>query len=83
MSRFGVDEFGGTYKLRPSRFQRLKPLTPEYAMLPILEGFNWVECLAGVDAAQLYLVIFRSVRRETADPVRLKEYDDLAYAEAW
>jgi hypothetical protein len=65
-----------------SPFQRLAPLTPEYARLPILEGFNWVECLTDVDAGRWYLVAFRSVRREAADPLRLKAFDDLAYAEA-
>ena len=60
----------------------MRPITRKYAALPILEGFNWSECLAEVDAARFYLVIFRSVRRETADPIRLKAYDDRAYAEA-
>lgn len=63
-------------------FQRLAPLTPDYATLPVLDGFNWAECLTDVDAGRWYLVVFRSVRRETADPARLKAFDDLAYAEA-
>jgi hypothetical protein len=87
MSRYGVDRFGGTKDTRPApfrrlRLERLKPLTLDYAMLPILEGFNWAECLAKVDEVRLYLVVFRSVRREAADPVRLKAYDDRAYEEA-
>jgi hypothetical protein len=63
-------------------FEQLRPITPDYAELPILEGFNWAECFATIDEARLYLVVFRSVRRETADPVRLKMFDDLAYEEA-
>jgi hypothetical protein len=87
MTRYGVDRFGGTSGARPDpfrrlRLERLKPLTPDYAMLPILEGFNWAECLAKVDDVRLYLVVFRSVRRESADPIRLKAYDDRAYEEA-
>jgi hypothetical protein len=68
--------------MNESPFERLRPITPDYAELPILEGFNWAECFAHIDEARLYLVVFRSVRRETADPVRLKKFDDLAYEEA-
>lgn len=64
------------------RFDHLTPVTPHYALLPILEGFNWPDCLAGVDEGQWYLVVFRSVRRADADEQMLTEYDDLAYAEA-
>src|SRR5579862_6200008 len=31
------------------RFDRLTPITPHYATLPVLEGFNWSGCLAGVE----------------------------------
>jgi hypothetical protein len=65
-----------------SPFRLLRPLTSDYAQLPILEGFNWAECLADVDAGQWYLVVFRSIRRESADPLVLKMLDDRAYEEA-
>jgi hypothetical protein len=68
--------------MKPSPFQRLHPLTSDYARLPVLEGFNWADCLADIDAGQWYLVVFRSIRRETADPVLLKMLDDRAYEEA-
>ena len=68
--------------MEQTRFERLAPRTPNYAELPVLDGFNWVDCLADVEAGRRYLVVFRSVRRETADPVRLKAFDDLAYEEA-
>jgi hypothetical protein len=68
--------------MNESPFELLRPITPDYAELPILEGFNWAECFSAINEARLYLVVFRSVRRETADPVRLKLFDDLAYEEA-
>lgn len=63
-------------------FNRMAPVSPAYAKLPILDGFNWSECLANVDAGQWFLVTFRSVRIATADEAVLQEYDDLAFAEA-
>src|SRR5215210_7999878 len=62
--------------------RRLSPIHQDYATLPIQEGFNWSSCLAEVRFGRLYLVVFRSVRRATADLDLLKEYDDRAYAEA-
>jgi len=50
---------------------------------PIGEGFNWSSCLRGVPFEDLYLVVFRSVRLETADSDLLRRYDDLAFSEAW
>lgn len=64
------------------RFDRLTPITPLYPALPVLQGFNWSDCLSGVDEGQWYLVVFRSVRRIDADERLLTEHDDLAYAEA-
>ena len=58
------------------------PTSPEYANLPIWDGFNWAQCLRSIPATRLYLVVFRSVRRVTADVEMLKRYDDAAYAEA-
>lgn len=63
-------------------FERLTAACRGYASLPILEAFNWPECLAEVEDGEWYIVAFRSVRRETADPHRLKQLDDLAYEEA-
>jgi hypothetical protein len=62
--------------------RRLSPIHPDYATLPIQEGFNWSSCLGEVPFDRLYLVVFRSVRRTTADFELLKDHDDKAYAEA-
>jgi hypothetical protein len=62
--------------------QRLSPIHPDYATLPIQEGFSWFSCLTEVRFDRLYLVVFRSVRRATADLELLKEYDDRVHAEA-
>jgi hypothetical protein len=61
--------------------RRISPTHPDYAVLPIEEGFDWSP-LAGAAFDRLYLVVFRSVRRETADLDLLRRYDDRAYAEA-
>jgi hypothetical protein len=60
----------------------LSPIHPDYAALPIQEGFDWQSCLADVKFDRLYLVVFRSVRRPTADLALLREHDDRAYAAA-
>lgn len=62
--------------------RRLTPIHPDHATLPIQEGFNWSSCLADVPFDRLYLVVFRSVRRATADFDLLKKHDDRAYADA-
>ena len=62
--------------------RRLSPVRTDYAELPIEEGFDWSPCLADAPFDELCLVVFRSVRRATADLRLLKEYDDHAYAEA-
>ena len=62
--------------------RRLVPIHPDYATVPISEAFNWSSCLAGAPFSRLYLVVFRSVRREKADLQLLRDYDDRAYAEA-
>jgi hypothetical protein len=61
---------------------QLRPLSPAYATLPILEGFNVAECLASVEEGQWYLVVFRSVRAAGADEAVLTEFDDRAHQEA-
>jgi hypothetical protein len=55
---------------------------PDYATRPIQDGFSWASSLAGCRFDRLYLVVFRSVRRPTADLDLLREHDDRAYAEA-
>ena len=62
--------------------QRLSPIDPDYANLPIEEGFNWSSCLDEACFDRLYVVVFRSVRRASANPDLLREHDDRAYAEA-
>ncbi|MDX6381893.1 MAG: hypothetical protein QOI57_2917 [Rubrobacteraceae bacterium] len=62
-------------------FRRLAPIRADYATLPVWEGFNWSECFASLEAVRLYLVVFRSLRRETADADKLTEYDDRAHRE--
>lgn len=62
--------------------QKLAPINPNYANLSIEEGFDWSSQLSDAPFSGLYLVVFRSVRRPTADAELLKEYDDRAYEEA-
>lgn len=61
---------------------RLLPASPNYVTLPIGQAFTWVDCLAGVEAGDWYLVVFRSVRRASADTALLLAYDDRAHEEA-
>ena len=61
--------------------QRIHPVRPDYQDLPIEQGFDW-PAIADHDFDQLYLVVFRSVRRPDADLDLLRWFDDLAYAEA-
>lgn len=61
--------------------RHISPQHPDYATLPIEDGFDW-SSLSGCHFGRLYLVVFRSVRRPTADLNLLREYDDRAYTEA-
>ena len=61
--------------------QRISPVHPDYANLPIEQGFDW-SALADHPFERLYLVVFRSVRRPDADLDLLRWFDDLAYGEA-
>ncbi len=63
-------------------FSRLAPVTPDYPLLPIADGFNWSEALAPIESGSWYLVVFRSVRARAADVARLTEFDDHAHREA-
>jgi hypothetical protein len=61
--------------------ERLAPVRPGYAGLPIEEGFGR-EPLGEEPFLRLYLVVFRSLRREGADLDLLGERDHLAQEEA-
>ena len=62
--------------------RRISPIHPDYAHLPIEEGFDFPARLDGFPFDLLYLVVFRSVRRPDADLKLLKEHDDKAYEAA-
>src|SRR5215218_6089012 len=62
--------------------QQISPTYPDYATRPIQDGFSWSSSLAGVAFERLYLVVFRSVRRPSADLDLLREHDDRAYEKA-
>jgi hypothetical protein len=62
--------------------QQISPIYPDYETRPIQDGFSWSSSLAGCAFERLYLVVFRSVRRPSADLDLLREHDDRAYAEA-
>jgi hypothetical protein len=72
------DAGGGTGQV----LNDLRPIREDYAVAPILESFNWAECLASVDGADWYMVAFRSVRNEEADDRLLYELDARAHEEA-
>jgi len=61
--------------------QQISPRHNDYATLPIEDSFDW-SSLSLCDFEQLYLVVFRSLRRQEADPTLLREHDDRAYEEA-
>jgi hypothetical protein len=60
---------------------QISPSHSDYATLPIEHGFDWFR-ITGCAFDQLYLVVFRSVRRSDADLILLREHDDRAYEEA-
>ena len=62
--------------------QQISPLYPDYATRPIHDGFSWSSSLLGCAFERLYLVVFRSVRRPSADLDLLREHDDRAYEKA-
>jgi hypothetical protein len=62
--------------------RQLSPIHPEHATLPIQEGFNWSSWLGDARFERLYLVVFRSVLRATADLELLRVHDEQAHAEA-
>jgi hypothetical protein len=62
--------------------RQISPIKQDYANLPIEEGFDWSSSLGDIPFDRLYFVVFRSVRRPTADLRLLKEHDDRAYEAA-
>jgi hypothetical protein len=62
--------------------QQICPIYPDYAARPVQDGFSWSSSLAGCAFERLYLVVFRSVRRPSADLDLLREHDDRAYEDA-
>jgi hypothetical protein len=62
--------------------QQISPVYPDYATRSIQDGFSWSSSLADCTFEQLYLVVFRSVRRTSADLDLLREHDDRAYQKA-
>src|SRR5215210_6551577 len=62
--------------------QQISPIYQDYATRPIQDGFSWSSSLADCTFDQLYLVVFRSVRRASVDLDLLREHDDRAYEKA-
>jgi hypothetical protein len=62
--------------------QQICPIYPDYAKRPIQDGFSWSSSLLGCAFERLYLVVFRSVLRPSADLDLLREHDDRAYEKA-
>src|SRR5215204_1057722 len=62
--------------------QQICPIYLDYATRPVQDGFSWYSSLADCAFERLYLVVFRSVRRPSADLDLLREHDDRAYEEA-
>jgi hypothetical protein len=60
----------------------LRPAADAYALLPIADAFDWDAHAAPHLAGEWYLVVFRSIRREVIDEIRLTNLDDAAHEEA-
>lgn len=63
-------------------FDRLLPVSDDYATLPVSQAFDWDSCAAEALEGEWYLVAFRSVQRLGADQEHLCRMDDAAHAEA-
>jgi hypothetical protein len=61
---------------------QLRPVSDDYAHLPVHEAFTWDDCASSIEPGEWYLVAFRSRVRPDADLDRLQAYDDWAHAEA-
>src|SRR4029450_1736793 len=62
--------------------QQICPIYPDYATRPVQDGFSWSSSLSGCAFERLFLVVFRSVRRPSAELDLLREHDERAYEEA-
>jgi hypothetical protein len=62
--------------------QQICPIYPDYATRSIQDGFSWSSSLADCTFERLYLVVFLSVRRPSANLDLLREHDDRAYQKA-
>jgi hypothetical protein len=62
--------------------QQISPMYPDYATRSIQDGFSWSSSLADCTFERLYLVVFLSVRRPSANLDLLREHDDRAYQKA-
>ena len=60
---------------------RIQPAAPDYQVRPLPEGFDWGAILRHAPD-EVYVVVFRSRRRKTADVDRLTHHDELAFSEA-
>src|SRR5215210_1782660 len=62
--------------------QQISPRHNDYATLPIEDSFDW-SSLSLCDFEQLYLVVFRSLRRQEADPTLLREQTTVPTRRHW
>src|SRR5215211_9323163 len=62
--------------------QQISPMYPDYAKRSIQDGFSWSSSLTDCTFERLYLVVFRSVRRPSADLDLLRKHDDRDYEQA-
>lgn len=62
--------------------QGLRHAGDDYATRPIAAAFNWQEASTDLGDGEWYLVVFRSIRKPTADEARLEAYDEAAHQEA-
>lgn len=77
-----TDDVAPAAGTQAAAFDALMPTSPDYARLPILDGFSWTEQLSSIDSGRWYLVVFRSVCRPDADMALLIAADDLAFEDA-
>ncbi len=63
-------------------FDRLVPVSDDYATLPVAQAFNWDVAADQALEGEWYLVAFRSVQRVGADQEHLCRMDDAAHEEA-
>lgn len=63
-------------------FEALRPVGDDYATRPIADALDWAAVARPTDAGEWYLVVFRSIRKASADEARLTWFDDRAHEEA-